>query len=64
VLAVGSGTARAAFFVIHARRGAAGLAALLGEVITGIVTSDRWSAYQRLDVYRRQLRWAHLVWDF
>ena len=57
-------TAGVALFVIHGRRGATGLAALLGEVITGIVTSDRWSAYQRLDVYRRQLCWAHLVRDF
>ena len=57
-------TAQVAFFVIHARRGAAGLTALLGEVITGIIISDRWSAYQRLDVYRRQLCWAHLIRDF
>jgi transposase len=57
-------TSGVAYFVIHARRGAAGLTALLGEVITGIVTSDRWSAYHRLDVYRRQLCWAHLVRDF
>jgi transposase len=57
-------TTRAAFFVIHARRGAAGLSALLGETITGIRTTDRWSAYQRLDVYRRQLCWAHLLRDF
>jgi transposase len=53
-----------AFFTIHARRGADGLAALLGEAITGIVISDRWSAYHRLDVYQRQLCWAHLRRDF
>ncbi len=53
-----------ACFVIHARRGTVGLAALLGETIHGIVTSDRWSAYHRLDVYRRQLCWAHLLRDF
>jgi len=57
-------TSGVACFVIHARRGAAGLAALLGETIQGIVTSDRWSAYHRLDVYRRQLCWAHLLRDF
>jgi transposase len=57
-------TSGAALFVINARRGAAGLAALLGDVISGIVTSDRWSAYGRLDIYRRQLCWAHLVRDF
>jgi transposase len=53
-----------AYFLIHARRGAAGLTALLGETITGVVTSDRWSAYHRLAVYRRQLCWAHLIRDF
>jgi transposase len=53
-----------AFFTIHARRGADGLAALLGEAITGVVISDRWSAYHRLDVYQRQLCWAHLLRDF
>jgi transposase len=57
-------TTRVAYFLIHARRGAAGLTALLGEAIEGIVTSDRWSAYHRLEVYRRQLCWAHLVRDF
>jgi transposase len=57
-------TAGVAFFTIHARRGGAGLTALLGEAITGVVISDRWSAYHRLDVYRRQLCWAHLVRDF
>lgn len=57
-------TSSVAFFTIHARRGAAGLAALLGETITGIVISDRWGAYGRLDLYRRQLCWAHLLRDF
>ena len=57
-------TSGVACFVIHARRGAAGLAALLGDPIAGIVTSDRWSAYHRLDVYRRQVCWAHLMRDF
>jgi transposase len=53
-----------ACFLIHARRGAAGLTALLGETITGIVCSDRWGAYERLGVYQRQLCWAHLVRNF
>ncbi len=57
-------TSSVAFFTIHARRGAAGLAALLGETVTGVVTSDRWGAYGRLDVHRRQLCWAHLKRDF
>ena len=53
-----------AYFLIHAGRGGAALAALLGETIEGIVTSDRWSAYHRLELYRRQLCWAHLIRDF
>jgi transposase len=57
-------TATVAAFVIHARRSAAGLAALLGEVIGGIVGSDRWSAYQRVPLHRRQVCWAHLIRDF
>ena len=57
-------TATAALFVIHARRGAAGLVALLGEAIHGLVGSDRWSAYHLIPVARRQLCWAHLRRDF
>jgi transposase len=57
-------TARVAAFVLHAGRGLAGLAALLGADIAGIVVSDRWAAYRHLPVYRRQLCWAHLRRDF
>jgi transposase len=57
-------TRPAALFVVHARRGLEGLQALLGEAIAGVVTTDRWRAYGRLDVYRRQLCWAHLQRDF
>jgi transposase len=57
-------TAMVAFFVIHARRSAAGLRALLGETIHGIVCSDRWGVYQRIAVACRQLCWAHLKRDF
>jgi transposase len=57
-------TAMAAFFVIHGRRSFAGLQALLGEVIQGIVCSDRWSAYNRLALHLRQICWAHLKRDF
>jgi transposase len=56
--------ARVAAFVLHAGRGLAGLAALLGRDIAGIVVSDRWGAYRHLPVYRRQLCWAHLRRDF
>lgn len=57
-------TATAAFFVIHLRRSFEGLMALLGETITGIVCSDRWSAYSKLPLEQRQVCWAHLKRDF
>jgi transposase len=57
-------TATAALFVIHLRRGFAGLQALLGEAITGVVCSDRWSAYSKLPLELRQICWAHLRRDF
>lgn len=37
-------TDQVACFVVHARRGATGLTALLGATITGSGTSDRWGA--------------------
>jgi transposase len=57
-------TSTAALFVIHLRRGAVGLKALLGEAIQGVIGSDRWSAYHLIPVERRQLCWAHLRRDF
>jgi transposase len=57
-------TATVAFFVIHLRRGFEGLQALLGETITGVVCSDRWSAYSKLPLQLRQICWAHLKRDF
>jgi transposase len=51
-------------FVILPTRGAASLAALLGKRIRGIVSSDRFSAYGRLKLGRRQVCWAHLKRDF
>jgi transposase len=57
-------TAQVAAFVLHTGRGLAGLAALLGQAIAGIVISDRWGAYRHLPVYGRQLCWAHLKRDF
>jgi transposase len=60
----GAATAAVACFVIAATRGARGLAALLGDQIKGIVSSDRWSVYGLLRTGRRQLCWAHLKRDF
>src|SRR5438132_1835615 len=57
-------TAGIAVFVIHAKRGAKGLRAILGEDIEGIVHSDRWHVYLQVPEERRQLCWAHLKRDF
>ena len=57
-------TARVAAFVVHARRAAAGLTALLGAEIGGVLCSDRWGVYARVPAERRQVCWAHLKRDF
>lgn len=57
-------TAGVVAFVIHGRRSAAGLTALLGLEIAGILCSDRWGVYARLPAERRQVCWAHLKRDF
>jgi transposase len=57
-------TSTVAAFVIHAQRSAAGLKALLGDTITGILCSDRWPVYNGVPVERRQVCWAHLKRDF
>jgi transposase len=60
----GAATALVVCFVITPSRGAAGLVALLGEKIKGIIASDRWSVYGQLRLGQRQLCWAHLKRDF
>ena len=60
----GAATALVVCFVITPTRGAVGLAALLGQKIKGIISSDRWSVYGQLRVGLRQLCWAHLKRDF
>jgi len=57
-------TETATCFRVHARRGFDGLRALLGDDPTGVVVSDRWSAYSRIPLRRRQVCWAHLRRDF
>jgi transposase len=57
-------SARVVAFVIHPQRSALGLAALLGETISGIVHSDRWNVYLQVADKCRQLCWAHLKRDF
>jgi transposase len=56
-------TVGVAVFVIHAKRSALGLQALLGESIEGMVHSDRWHVYLQVAEERRQLCWAHLKRD-
>jgi transposase len=60
----GAATALVVCFVITPSRGALGLAALLGNKIKGIISSDRWSVYGQLKLGLRQLCWAHLKRDF
>src|SRR5438034_3392956 len=60
----GAATAMVACFVIAPTRGALGLAALLGDKIKGIISSDRWSVYAQLKLGLRQVCWAHLKRDF
>jgi transposase len=57
-------TAGVAAFVIHGKRSALGLAALLGQEIHGILCSDRWGVYNCVPAERRQICWAHLKRDF
>src|SRR5436190_5089124 len=60
----GAATAGVVAFVIHAKRSAAGLLALLGGEIQGILCSDRWGVYNQVPAARRQLCWAHLKRDW
>lgn len=51
-------------FFIRASRGGAITREILGTACTGIVVSDRWSAYNWLLTLLRQLCWVHLLRDF
>ena len=53
-----------ALFKISAGRGQANFRQLLGKNIVGVVGSDRWHAYNFLELASRQLCWAHLKRDF
>lgn len=57
-------TSHLSVFLIHGKRGLEGLWQLLGTVPTGILCSDRWSAYNLLALDHRQVCWAHLKRDF
>ena len=57
-------TAPLALFLVRVRRGAEVAKELLGAAFAGILISDRWSAYEWVDVTRRQICWAHLLRQF
>ncbi len=57
-------TPHAAIFRIVEDRHRDRLQELLGSDFEGIVTSDRWWAYDLLDVEQRQACWSHLQRDF
>lgn len=57
-------TATAVLMLVHKSRGRVALHALLGEEPSGVIVSDRWSAYSGIPPPRRQLCWAHLKRDF
>lgn len=57
-------TAEVTVFLIRPSRGGSVVQELLSAAFTGIVLSDRWSAYNRLLTLLRQLCWAHLQRDF
>jgi transposase len=57
-------SAHMALFAIRHCRGAKVAKELLGKAFSGILISDRWSAYEWVDVARRQLCWAHLLRQF
>jgi transposase len=57
-------SASAVYFLVQVGRGAKALRTLLGQTITGVIGSDRWSAYQAVPLAQRQICWAHLKRDF
>ena len=57
-------TGSVALFKICLGRGREALRQLLGGKIQGTVGSDRWTAYGIIDLWCRQVCWAHLKRDF
>lgn len=53
-----------AYFKICAGRGQQALSELLGGKIQGVFSSDRWGAYNIIELFQRQLCWSHLKRDF
>lgn len=57
-------TALVTVFLLRQSRSRAAAKELLGPDFTGIVGSDRYSAYAYLAATQRQVCWAHLIRDF
>lgn len=53
-----------AIFMTRPKRDTRAAKDLLGETFVGILVSDRYSAYNWIDITRRQFCWAHLLRDF
>jgi len=51
-------------FLIRCSRGGKVAREMLGETFSGVLNSDRWSAYNWVPVSLRQLCWSHLLRDF
>ena len=60
----GATTAAATLFRVGRRRSARARELLLGRVYPGVLTTDRWRAYDGHPLERRQLCWAHLKRNF
>ncbi len=53
-------TTKVAVFIIDVFRNVTALRRLLGPTLSGILCSDRWSAYDHVELLKRQVCWAHL----
>src|SRR5205814_5430729 len=53
-------TTSVAVFIIDVFRNITALRKLLGPTLSGILCSDRWSAYDHVELLQRQVCWAHL----
>ncbi len=53
-------TTTVAVFIIDVFRNVTALRKLLGPTLSGILCSDRWRAYDHVELLQRQVCWAHL----
>lgn len=53
-------TTTVAVFLIDMFRNVTALRRLLGPTLRGVLCSDRWSAYDHVELLKRQVCWAHL----